>query len=294
MGIEEKESAARIALLFRAARKDAGYSQSDISKGLGISQGTLSKLENGVLTPSAPLWFEFCKMTKIPSDSLITGHIDHGICLADKTFDSIGLFKVSRKYLVDRGTTVRSVLPFLIQARKEMGLVRLNKVLGQIGVDPDYFCNLDHSLSISFLFDLWKVFEAKKMLNKTAPTSFALHSRDPEVHGHRLVHEVLEMPRTQGFKKLVQKAPVYERNFQYKILEEKNDKHILLSIQAEAHMDRYRNSELEAWGKFTCEYKKSYFQQFLKKDSSLKVSLREHECMFKPGGEKCLYEYHIA
>jgi transcriptional regulator with XRE-family HTH domain len=47
-----------------------GFNQIDFSKELGISQANLSKLENGIVMPSALLWLKVCELGSIPYDSL--------------------------------------------------------------------------------------------------------------------------------------------------------------------------------------------------------------------------------
>ena len=49
----------KTARIMRAARKRNGLTQSEIAKRLQTSQANISKLENAMLIPSAPEWFEF-------------------------------------------------------------------------------------------------------------------------------------------------------------------------------------------------------------------------------------------
>jgi len=291
---DKNNEAARISLLFRAGRKDRGFSQLDVSQALGISQGTLSKLENGVLSPSATLWFDFCSLTGIPSDSLLTGKIDHGHSLSGKILEPSDFFRIKSKYKIDSGSSVRSVLPFLIQAKANLGQKKSNSLIEHLGVDPDYFCNVDHSISISFLFDFWKELEKLRVLDRAKVLHFAVHSRAHEVHGPQFAGDLLSSSGTSGFVKLINRSRLYDRNFRYNALYAKGAGEVVLNVTPDAHMERHRASHFDGWGKFICDYKKSYFLEFLKKDPSVKVSMKEIECMFQGGGDRCAYEYRVA
>ena len=63
------------AKILKAIRKYYGISQIDLSKKLGIRQGTLSKLESNLLELSARQWIEFCTEYKLDPNIIITGKI---------------------------------------------------------------------------------------------------------------------------------------------------------------------------------------------------------------------------
>ncbi len=50
-------------------RKKRGVTQVELAARLGISQATLSKMENGLAEPTAVQWFEFCRLMKIRLDA---------------------------------------------------------------------------------------------------------------------------------------------------------------------------------------------------------------------------------
>ena len=62
------------------ARKLRGFTQAAVASHIGISQGALSKMERGLLVPSAIQWIEFCRMTKIKIDDFMgtTGAVAAG------------------------------------------------------------------------------------------------------------------------------------------------------------------------------------------------------------------------
>ena len=57
--------------LIRGVRKHLKLTQVLVSKKLGVSQGSLSKMETGKAEPSAIQWVEFCRLTGVPMDALV-------------------------------------------------------------------------------------------------------------------------------------------------------------------------------------------------------------------------------
>ncbi len=66
----ETESAVgkRICSIMHAERKNKKISQQDLCRELGITQGLLSKIENGKLKPSVYVWLTFCTLFGLKSD----------------------------------------------------------------------------------------------------------------------------------------------------------------------------------------------------------------------------------
>ena len=60
-----------IGLVFKATRTLNGMQQREFAKILGISQGYLSKIENGFLLPDTIEVFKFMKLININSDDLL-------------------------------------------------------------------------------------------------------------------------------------------------------------------------------------------------------------------------------
>lgn len=69
MRLESEETVAhRICTLMHAERKMKKISQQKLSSNLGITQGLLSKIENGKLKPSVYVWLTFCKLFALNSE----------------------------------------------------------------------------------------------------------------------------------------------------------------------------------------------------------------------------------
>ena len=52
------------------SRKEKGLKQDKVAKTIGMSQSNYSKVERGLLVPSAIQWVLFCNLVEIPLDSL--------------------------------------------------------------------------------------------------------------------------------------------------------------------------------------------------------------------------------
>jgi DNA-binding XRE family transcriptional regulator len=60
-----KETTGNIAILFKATRKFHRLQQTEFSAILGVTQGTISKIESGSMSPELGLWFKFLKAFNI-------------------------------------------------------------------------------------------------------------------------------------------------------------------------------------------------------------------------------------
>ena len=70
MNANEKRMAKHIAKVMREARREKGLTQADIARLLDTTQANISKIEQGVLIPSALDWFLFCEVTGISPESI--------------------------------------------------------------------------------------------------------------------------------------------------------------------------------------------------------------------------------
>jgi transcriptional regulator with XRE-family HTH domain len=69
MRLESEDTVAkRICSLMHAERKARKISQQKLCDSLGITQGLLSKIENGKLKPSVFVWLTFCRLFNLSSE----------------------------------------------------------------------------------------------------------------------------------------------------------------------------------------------------------------------------------
>lgn len=60
-----------VSRLLRALRIKRGMTQKAVADELGISQSNFSKMENGLLEPSAIQWMTFCQLMGISTETIL-------------------------------------------------------------------------------------------------------------------------------------------------------------------------------------------------------------------------------
>lgn len=147
----------RSALVFRSARKAAGYTQQELAKTLGIQQGTISKIEDGKLFPDLFTWFHFAEILKIAERSIERGYIE-GLRLQPievQNESRVGRFKIPAKYAQAQGTSIKISKPAMLFAQKNIPAQASQELFREMGVDPDYFTDIRHQLNQQFSLDLF-------------------------------------------------------------------------------------------------------------------------------------------
>lgn len=66
-----KVSVEDVARVLHTLRKKKGLTQKAVADELGISQSNFSKMENGLLEPSAIQWMTFCQLMGISTEALL-------------------------------------------------------------------------------------------------------------------------------------------------------------------------------------------------------------------------------
>jgi len=273
--------------LFRAARKRRGLTQVEVAKHLGISQGNLSRIEKGLLIPSAPQWFDFTEMTSISPDSIRSGFIDRNTpsILAIRN-DDIG-FKLPEKYSVNRGSKTRAMLPFISFFDSVLGKTKLHKYLKSYGVDPDFFIDLDNQINIQFCLDMVRYLIERNLLKPNKLKAFVPLVKCPVIHG-TLKNSYANQNSIALTQILVQNSKHYECNFDYK-LEESRPNEVVISIAPEAHMKETGYRGDKTLGDFLCQYKKTYFEAFSHYGDGQGLRVEEKQCHYK-GADSCVYK----
>lgn len=295
MTSEERTAAKKISRIMRAARKELGLTQEMVSSRLGISQSALSKLEHGSLVPSAPQWFEFCEMTHISTDSLISGYIEK-IRPADLIESAReGSFKLPRKYARHRGSKVRALLPFLDFLQNSLGEEKLKEFLVSSRMDPDFFINLDNQISLEFCLDVARSLIQKKYLKAENISNLTRPVNTPSMHGFLRGKYGQEGNKKARLQLLLSNSKSYECNFHYTVQDLKPD-HVVFSIRPEEHLEESSYRHDPDLGDFLCRYKKSYFERFTTYGEGNDVvtpQIDEVECHYH-GAPKCVYRIELA
>jgi transcriptional regulator with XRE-family HTH domain len=290
---QEQQVSAKLSKIMRAARKRLGLTQVAVARKMGITQGSLSKLESGQLVASAPQWFTFCEFTGISADSLITGYIERNrpAMLRDVSADESG-YRIPKRYSTNSGSKVRAMLPFLHFFQQKLGETRLSQFLVSLGLDPDFFVDLDNQLSLNFCVDISKYLirhgymKPKHLLDLTSQVA------QPRVHGSLHRYYDGSAGATALLQVLTLNSRQYECNFRYQ-LEAQSRSQLVLSVHPEKHLSEINHGGDDDLGDFLCRYKRSYFERFSSYGGSAAVSFSDVECQYH-GDDRCVYRAQLA
>lgn len=297
MNQRERETAGRTAQIFRAARKRACLTQVEVSKNLGIAQGTLSKLERGLLVPSAQHWFDFCHLTDIPTQSLVTGFIETPKKAKVKNLGQGDLqdFKVKPAYMGFAGTKNRSLVPLFQYLKNKISDDQMKTFFQELKTDPDYFIDLDRQINIEFMFDVIAWLVSQGILSLDRLSELVEVVSEPQTHGEfRSKYDRVSHP-IKRLAILLENAPYYEVNFNYQVTHV-DDRSIEFSMTPGDHLFDFNYQEHPVLGDFLFRYKEEYFKQFLsykKTDASAsEVSVRQSE-WHCDGADRCVYRFAV-
>ena len=141
------DTRAKLSGIFRAARKTSGMNQKEFTKALGITQGTVSKLENASLGPDDVLWYQFCMSFDLHPDlTYKTGKLFFN---EPKEFSGEEL-KMGRLNL-DRFVTVKDILPLLNTIEKYDLMETYEEELSLRRIDRDFILIPDYKIPFELL-----------------------------------------------------------------------------------------------------------------------------------------------
>lgn len=158
------------AQIIRSLRKTLAINQVELSKQLGISQGAVSKVENGLLELHALEWITFCDAYSIDPNNLTCGFVTFLPKLKIKKVKKlyqVGSYKVPERFLDGDQMTLASLFPILknLLSKSEQDFAQfLVEFKESFQMDSDYLFVLDHPINQHFLdifFELKAVESAK-------------------------------------------------------------------------------------------------------------------------------------
>lgn len=153
MGTSGKELREKTARIFRAGRKLYGINQVEMAKTLGITQGTVSKLETAVLAPDAGVWYQFCKHLNLNADLTFSSGFIFDPDLENVQKDK---FKLGKKKSGSKNKIkVRNCLPFIDTIYDLEGSENLAKHLKLINIDADVFAVPDYDVPVEVLSEVF-------------------------------------------------------------------------------------------------------------------------------------------
>ena len=224
MNTLEKTEAQKFAKVLRASRKMKGVGQQELASTLGVSQSLLSKMENGIIIPSAPVWFYICKFLEIQSDSGIKGYIDRRKESEVSNTNRLGSFRIPEKYSYLQGSMTRTSRPFLLYFAQRVGEKKTNEFIKGKKIDPDYFVILDVPLNINFNLDILRTLIASGNLKKKDIPEIASLMKTSFMHGELSSDYENEKDPRELLKALERNILKYDGNWKYSFNLNKKDR----------------------------------------------------------------------
>lgn len=210
------------AQIIRSVRKSLKINQTALCKELGISQGTLSKLENGILEIHALEWIAFCDKFLIDPNVLTKGFVTflpEVSQVSTKKGSQIGAFKVPAQYSENANLTLHSLFPVLNNLHKNAKHFEnfRSEFAESFNIDPDYLFILDHPINESFMahFLAMKTVKALKLDFKEAE-NFKYYNRPKSVR-HLL--------QTRKAKNIEDQIDIYINHFASYVFQDVQYKH---------------------------------------------------------------------
>lgn len=255
---------------------------------MGISQSALSKMESGILIPSIHQWFEFCSSASIPVESHVHGYLDRMelIRFQDKLTQTD--FKVADIYRNDAGSSARSMAPLIQWLYAQLGDVKAKKLVKEMGVDPDYFANLNSQINFRFFVDLFQVMRKKGIYKKTDITQVTNQVASQRAHGGLYAGYQQATDVESLLRVAFSKSTFYEVNFDYQ-LEEVSQKKIAFSVSPKEHLMKNKELQYAESCEFLNDYRGGYFKSLVDHLQSKQVSVKDVICVSNQM-EKNVYE----
>jgi DNA-binding XRE family transcriptional regulator len=254
----------RSALVFRSARKAAGYTQQELAKLLGIQQGTISKIEDGKLFPDLFTWLHFAAILEIAERSIERGYIE-GLSLRPVKLQNetrIGRFKIPAKYSQAQGNSIKMSKPAMLFAQKNIPAQASQELLREMGIESDYFTDVRHQLNQQFSLDLYGKLVDGGYVKKKNIEEIVDYSLEPECNGS--ISDSFKS--TDSFEKLV---GAYQAHYSYYDvdhvlkLDGTSQKKITLVFQASDHLHTSQVSRDTI--SFMKSYREKYYEKFFSK-----------------------------
>lgn len=154
----------------RAIRYFSGLSQTDLSRLLECSQGTISKLENGELEPTAFHLVRMREVFGISIDAIVDGLIPYRA--VSERFSNPTL--IPTRYARGAGTKIKFLFPLVRAFEIRYGYDRFLKEIQKVGIKPSLFAEPELLVNANLFTDLMEIYRA------TGPTEAKAFLSDVE------------------------------------------------------------------------------------------------------------------
>ena len=261
----------KVAELMRTARKRANLSQATVANKLAITQGALSKMEHAQITPSAPQWFEFCRLAEISPDSILLGYIEsvRPLRLEDAPIETG--YRLEDRFLKQRGLKVRAMLPWALALKEKLGPDAFQQACKERGIDADIFLDHDFQVNVLVLNELMELTKQFDLPISSVSTIFP--------------QEVASKPSLEAFVSY-QKKVSCDFSFQIKPVDYSTSRII---IEPAEHLRKIRAWKPERLGNGICEQFKHTLKLVIEQHNEELVAIHDEECLFHDHGKCCSY-----
>jgi transcriptional regulator with XRE-family HTH domain len=266
----------RVSEIMRTARKRANLSQATVAAKLAITQGALSKMEHGQITPSAPQWFEFCRLAGISPDSLLLGYLESNrpIQLEEGLLETG--YRMEDRFLKQRGLKVRALLPWANALKEKLGPDAFFQACKARGIDGDIF--LDHDFQVNILVHLELIQMAKENGLEIGhlPALFPTSADRALATTGNSIQDFINFERTNTL------------DFAFKV-GTSSPSSSEITIEPAEHLKKLRNWKPEKVGNGICQqFKQTLREAFLQNGEEV-VAIHDEECLFEGNGKCCSY-----
>jgi DNA-binding XRE family transcriptional regulator len=223
-------------IILRSLRKYYGINQVQLAQVIGVSQGTLSKLEAGILELSAPQWINLCQKYRLDPIVINTGRIEalENIKIDINAKEIPGNFKVAKNYQLLMGSTVRTVYPFDKYMENKIGVEKTREFFKEKKIDPDYFTIQNLPVNIKIIEDIFNYLSNRGFININNTAEILSVVPASEVHKYVLSKISSDNNPDKNFKKFTQDiSELYEQNSIYTF---EGDKDCFIKVRDSLHL----------------------------------------------------------
>lgn len=159
-----------IGTILKAVRKFNGLQQEEVATILEVTQGTVSKIEKGLMQPELGLWFKFLKAFKVTDPYCFSYG---GVDLLEDSFSQlksstprlIPLFDFKKDEIICTVRTIRPLYDYLMKVHAKS----FEEFMSKNKISNELFYILNHPLSVSFIDTLFNYLHEIKINKITLP-----------------------------------------------------------------------------------------------------------------------------
>lgn len=281
----------RLSLIMKSARKFKGITQQELARALKCSQSALSKMENGVLIPSAPQWFDFCKITEIPVESLAWGFIDRRTVATVVSDRKANGHNLPSRYSQNRGIKIKHVVPFMDYLFEVSGEECVTKFLKKHKMTPEYFVDLDNQVSANFVYDLFQNLKENNKIDDENIRGIVKNYGKEKTHGQNYRDLINTSTPLEALETYVDNYQYYQSDIKLSL--DVSDANILLKLKPEEHLSSFKIFR----DKDFCNFFEGYLLRSLEVITGLNKSGRKlsgiNERSYFENGEETIFSFAL-